>query len=154
WCGHAWQTIILDDRKTFDAHPEYLALVKGKRQGPQLCVSNPDVRRLVADWALEQLRKRPELDMVSLETSDGDGHCECDQCRKLGSISDRVFGLANDVARVVAKERPGKMVGLYAYNDHGEPPTFDLEPNVYVQSTAGFIRGKYTFDELMELWPR
>jgi hypothetical protein len=154
WCGHAWQTIILDNRKTFDAHPEYLALVKGKRQGPQLCVSKPDVRRLVTDWALEQLRKRPELDMVSLETSDGDGHCECDECRKLGSISDRVFGLANEVARAVAEERPGKMVGLYAYNDHCEPPSFALEPNVYVQSTAGFIRGKYTFDELMELWPR
>ena len=31
---------------------------------------------------------------------------------------------------------------------------FALAPNVYVQSTAGFIRGKYTFDELMDLWPR
>ena len=37
------------------------------------------------------------------------------------------------------------MVGLYAYNDHCEPPSFALEPNVYVQSTAGFIRGQYTF---------
>ena len=46
------------------------------------------------------------------------------------------------------------MVGLYAYNDHCEPPSFALEPNVYVQSTAGFIRGRYTFDELMELWPQ
>jgi hypothetical protein len=43
---------------------------------------------------------------------------------------------------------------MYAYNDHCEPPSFALEPNVYVQSTAGFIRGRFTFEELMELWPR
>lgn len=27
-CGHAWQSIIAAYQKTFDAHPEYLALVK------------------------------------------------------------------------------------------------------------------------------
>jgi hypothetical protein len=153
-CGHAWQTIIAAHQKTFDEHPEYLALVDGKRQGPQLCVSNPEVRKLVAQDALGQFRRQPQRDMVSLETSDGGGHCQCDACQRLGSISDRVFGLANEVARVVAEKYPGKMVGLYAYNDHCEPPSFPLEPNVYVQSTAGFIRGKYTFKELMDLWPK
>ena len=64
------------DRATFDAHSEYLALVKGARRGPQLCVSNPAVRQLAIEWALGQLRRRPELDMVSLETSDGSDHCE------------------------------------------------------------------------------
>lgn len=62
--------------------------------------------------------------------------------------------LANEVARAVAQQRPGKFVGLYAYNEHNEPPSFDLEPNVYVQLTAGFIRGRYSFDELVELWPQ
>ena len=92
--------------------------------------------------------------MVSLETSDGSDHCECEPCQQLGSISERAFGLANEAARAIAKEFPGKMVGMYAYNDHCEPPSFALEPNVYVQSTAGFIRGRYTFDELMEIWPQ
>jgi hypothetical protein len=154
YCGHAWQTIISDNQAAFDAHPEYLALTGGKRQGPQFCVSNPEVRKIAAQWAVGYLRRHPSADMVSLETADGDGHCECDGCKKLGSISDRVFGLANEVARVIATECPGKLVGLYAYNDHCEPPSFDLEPNVYVQSTAGFIRGQYSFDELIELWPK
>ena len=154
WCGHAWQSIIRDNQAAFDAHPEYLALVKDERRGPQFCVSNPAMRKIAAEWALGQLRRRPELDMVSMETSDGSNHCECESCGKLGSISDRVFGLANEVAGVVAGEFPGKMVGMYAYNDHCEPPSFALAPNVYVQSTAGFIRGRYTFDELMELWPK
>lgn len=154
WCGHAWQSIIAANKKTFDAHPEYLALVKGKRRGPQFCVSNGEVRKIAVRWAMDQFRRRPALDMVSMETSDGSDHCQCQRCRKLGGISDRAFGLANEVARAVAKAYPGKMVGMYAYNDHCEPPSFALEPNVYIQSTAGFIRGRYTFDELMVLWPK
>jgi hypothetical protein len=153
-CGHVWQSIIGQNQKTFDAHPEYLALVKGKRQGEQLCVSNPQVRQLATRWALDQLKSRPHEDMVSMETSDGGGHCECEQCRKLGGISERVFGLANEVARAVARQYPGKMVGMLAYGDHCEPPSFALEPNVFVMPTAGFITGKYTFPELMELWPK
>lgn len=153
-CGHAWQSIIADNRAEFEAHPEYRALTAGSRQGEQLCVSNPAVRDLAVAWALDQLRRNPSQDMVSMECSDGGGQCECVECQKMGTISDRVFGLANTVAKAVAAEFPGKMVGLYAYNEHCEPPSFALEPNVYVQSTAGFITGKYTFDELVTLWPK
>ncbi len=152
--GHAWQAIIAANKKTFEEHPEYLALVKGKRQGEQLCVSNPAVRRIAIEWALSQLDKHPDADMISMECSDGDGHCECEHCRKMGSVSDRVFGLANEAARAVQQKRPGKVVGVLAYSSHSEPPTFELEPNVHVQLTAGFIRGRYTHAELLDLWPK
>lgn len=153
-CGHAWQAVISDNQAAFDKHPEYLALVGGKRQGEQLCVSNPAVREMAARWAVNFFKKDPAADMATIEPADGGGQCECAACARLGTVSDRVFGLANEVGRVVAKERPGKMVGLYAYNEHSEPPAAALEPNVYVQLTAGFTRGRYTFDELLELWPR
>jgi hypothetical protein len=152
--GHAWQDIIANNAKLFKEHPEYLALTKGKRQGEQLCVSNAAVQRLAVEHVLKQFERRPGLEMASIECSDGGGHCECEECKKLGSYSNQVFGLANHVARAVAAKYPGKRVGLYAYNEHSEPPTFDLEPNVYVQLTAGFTTGRYTFDELMEEWPR
>ncbi|MCY2990839.1 MAG: DUF4838 domain-containing protein [Planctomycetota bacterium] len=108
-CGHAWQTILDENRQTFDAHPEFLALVKDKRQGPQFCVSRPEVRKLAIEHALGHFEKHPESDMVSLETSDGNGHCECPECLRMGSISERVFGLANEAARVVAAKYPGKI---------------------------------------------
>ena len=95
--------------------------------------------------------------MVSLDCADGDGHCESAECAKLGSISNRVFGLANHAARSIAKSHPGKMVGLlrcWPTTKHSEPPDFALEPNVYVQLTMGFNRGRYSFDELRELWPK
>ena len=75
--GHAWQSIIAEDSETFKKHPEYLALVGGKRQGVQLCVSNPEVRKIAAQWVLDRFEKKPEVDMVSLEPSDGARHCEC-----------------------------------------------------------------------------
>jgi hypothetical protein len=152
--GHAWQTIIDDHRALFAAHPEYRALNGGKRQGEQLCVSNPAVRKIAVDWALDYLRKNPSAEMVSMDCSDGDGQCECPECKRMGSVSDRVFGLANEAARAVAETHPGKMVGILAYNEHCEPPSFALELNVHVQLTAGFIRGRYRFDELLELWPK
>ncbi len=153
-CGHAWQAIIRRNREAFDKHPEYLALVDGQRRGPQMCVANPAVRKLAVRYALDAFAADPNRHMVSMETSDGSDHCQCTACRKLGGISDRAFGLANEAARAVAEKHPGKMIGMLAYNDHCEPPSFPLEDNVYVQSTAGFIRGPHTHEELMELWPK
>lgn len=154
FAGHAWQNVISANKKTFEEHTEYIALVKGERKGEQLCVSNPAVRELAVKWALDEIAKHPDREMVSMECSDGDGHCECAACAKLGTISDRVFGLANDVAKVVAVKHPGKLVGCLAYNQHSEPPHFQLEANVYVQLTVGFIRGNYSFEQLADLWPQ
>jgi hypothetical protein len=82
--GHAWQSIIAANKKMFDEHPEYLALVKGERKGEQLCVSNPAVRRLASEYALGWLAKNPDAEMVSMECSDGGGQCACEHCQKLG----------------------------------------------------------------------
>ncbi len=154
YAGHAYEAMVANHKALFDAHPEYLALVKGERRKPQLCISNPAVKELAVKWCLDFFQKNPDREMVSLDCADGDGHCECPECAKLGGISNRVFGLANHAARIVKKTHPDKMIGLLAYNEHSEPPDFDLEPNVYVQLTMGFIRGRYSFDELRELWPK
>ena len=46
YAGHAWQSIILSNKKIFAEHPEYLALVKGERKGEQLCVRDRKSTRL------------------------------------------------------------------------------------------------------------
>lgn len=153
-CAHAWQAIIADNKTAFAEHPEYLSLVSGKRQGVKLCVSNPEVRRIATEWVLKQFEANPSRDMVSLEPSDGVGQCECVKCLKLGSISDRVFGLANEVARAVTRAYPGKLVGMLAYSDHSVPPSFALEPNVYVQLTTSLLFGNRSFEDLLEAWPK
>ena len=153
--GHAWQGIILANKKILGT-----SRVPGPGQGPngqgeQLCVSNPAVRRLAIDYALANLKKRPEAEMTSMECSDGDGQCECDQCASLGSVSDRVFGLANEVAREVRKELPGRMVGLPRLQPTQRAALrYSSNRNLYVQLCAGFIRGPYSHEQLLELWPK
>src|SRR6185369_5472406 len=49
-----------------------------------------------------------------------------------GTESDQTFYLANQVAKAVAKEFPGRYVSLLAYAGHAAPPSIPLEPNVFV----------------------
>lgn len=156
--GHAWQRIISQNRAQFDEHPEYLALLlptedtPARRGGSKLCISNPEVVALCRRYALDYFAENPDEDMVSMEPSDGGGYCTCADCRAMGTVPERVHWLTNQVARTVAEHYPGKLVGTLAYYLHSEPPSFHMEPNVYVQITAGFTRGRYTFDELVEIW--
>ncbi len=139
-------------RAEFVAHPEYFALVDGQRKGPQLCVSNPGLQKVVVAYARHYLDRAPTDDMVSLDPADTAGWCTCDTCAKLGSPSVQPFYLANLVARELQQSHPGKYVGLLAYSWHSDPPDFVLEPNVFVQLTAGMNASKLSFDELLEAW--
>lgn len=154
--GHAYGSIIRTNKSEFDAHPEYYALVGGKRNiHPQakFCISNYDLRRLVVKHAVRQLKENPQLDSISLDPSDGGGWCECDNCNSIGSISDRVVILANEVAKAINNLGLGdKYVGMYAYNRHAPPPTIRVDPHVIISCTTAFITGGYTFDQIIERW--
>lgn len=150
--SHMYQSFIRNYSDTFAAHPEYRALVGGERKGNKLCISNPGLRALVLEHVREQLSQDPDADCISLEPSDGGGWCECDACAEMGSISDRAVILANEAARMLQKEFPGTHIGLLAYNQHSPPPTVRVEPNVIVKIQTAFIRGGYTFDELIQGW--
>lgn len=164
-CGHAWQRIISEHKETFQQHPEYLAwrpirhqqtgeVLSGERGGEKFCISNPRLVELCRQHGRDYFQKHPDADMVSLEPSDGGGHCQCEKCLAMGSVPQRVHYLTNEVAKAVRRKHPGKYVGTYAYNLHSEPPSFKMEPNVYVQITAGFTRGQYTFLELIDQWAK
>lgn len=154
--GHALFAVIDQNKTEFDRHPEYYALTGGKRQGPQIELTNPAVRRMVIEYALRYFREHPDADMVSLDPADGGGYSESAESQKLGTPGDAIFGMANEAARALEAAYPGqhKMVGLYAYNWHSDPPPFALEPNVYVQLTMAFAGGKLTTPELLEAWPQ
>jgi hypothetical protein len=156
---HNWHAIPmafkedgLPFKQEFDAHPEYFALVDGKRTPPQLCVANGGLQKLVTRYATKFFEKNPEAHMVSLDTADQGGWCTCPECAKLGPYPCQPFFLANVVAKELQKVHPGKYVGLLAYSWHSDAPPFTLEPNVYVQLTAGMNASKFSFDELFKLW--
>jgi class 3 adenylate cyclase len=150
--GHIYGFIIRARKPVFEEHPEYLALVDGKRQGQKFCVSNPDLRKLVVDYALERLAADPTADSVSMEPSDGGGFCECAECAKLGSISSQVVLLANEVAEAVSQQYPDKFVSILAYNYHTAPPEIRVHPRIVVTICAGQLTGSWTPNELFEAW--
>jgi len=155
--GHSYAAIIGRMGKQFDAHPEYFSLIDGerrpKRQG-KFCISNPGLRQLVVDYASDYFEKRPLEDSISLDPSDGGGWCQCAPCAAMGSVSDRVVLLANQVATALEAKLPGKIIGFYAYNLHSPPPTVRLHPNIVVSIATAFITGGYTFAEVAEGWQK
>ena len=153
--GHAYNGIISRNRRVFEEHPEYLALVDGMRGGSKFCISNPGLRELVVRDAVAQLKADPQLDSISLDPSDGGGWCTCPACQNMGSVSDRVIILANAAAEAINKLGLGdKYIGTYAYNYHSPPPSVRVHPKVIVSLATAFIKGDQTFDEMLAGWSR
>lgn len=149
--GHSYGGIINRNRAEFEAHPEYGALVNGKRGRSKFCISNPDLRKLVVEDA--KRRVQSGTDSISMDPSDGGGWCECKDCDAMGGISNRVLTLANEVAEGVNQQGFGDIyVGIYAYSHHCAPPTIDVHPKVIVSATTGFLTGGYTFEQVVQGW--
>jgi len=148
---------------TQTTHPEYWAARKQadgtlvrNPGGWQMELANPEVRKILVKYALDYFKANPNSDMVNLEPADTTEHSESPESLAMGSVSDRVFGMANEVAKAVEKAYPGqqKMVGLLSYNSYWDPPSFKLEPNVHVQTSWIPAGGKkYSFEERDRIWP-
>ncbi len=124
-------------------HPEYYALVGGKRTPTQICTTNPDVIKLAMKAADKFFAERPHADSFPVEPNDTLEFCQCEKCVALDPegqdadglplVTDRVIIFANEVARELRKKYPGKYVGLFAYNNHSLPPVkVKPEPEVLV----------------------
>lgn len=154
--GHAYGQLVRSQQKTFDAHPEYYALLDGERRvAPEtkLCISNPGVREAAVAYALQFFEKNPEADSVSVDPSDGGNWCECADCVRMGPPNDRATILANTVAEGVTKKLgPNRFVGMYAYNYHSEPPSVRVHPNVIISVATAFIKGGLKLDDLIAGW--
>ncbi len=149
--GHAYGGIIRAKQAVFDEHPEFYALIDGKRNvHPQakLCIGNAKLRQTVVEFAKEYSERQSDEDCISMDPSDGGGWCECKLCQSIGSPSDRALTLANQVADAV---KP-RYVGMYAYNYHSPPPTIRVQPNVCINAATAFIKGGRTIDEIISGW--
>lgn len=115
---------FLPPDKYFEAHPEWGALVNGKRQrwtetGGQLCLSNREVIAAMVKAANEQLDANPGQHVISISTNDNYFRCECDQCQALEKKENAASGpliyFVNAVAREVKKTHPDALIHTLAY---------------------------------------
>ena len=134
-------------------HPEYYALVSPEKwigepkpskptrlsdptmPGPwQLCTSNPDVRRIIA----EKLAANKTDGIQSISPNDGYGFCECENCKaqdgedakrhgRYWALTNRMYNFAEDIAKQVKKLNPKTKVGMFAYSFYDGVPDGKVE---------------------------
>ncbi|MGZ4097892.1 MAG: DUF4838 domain-containing protein [Bacteroidia bacterium] len=162
--GHYGEAFNLKHKTELEKHSEYLALVKGKRawsESAKWCISNKGLRDLfIADRVeelnvmLRQSHYGNEPISVSVDPADGYGDCECENCKKMGTVSDRVFFLANEVARQFQKITPRAFANLYAYNTHAATPSFKLSANLIVQLIPYAFQSFGTPEQMIAEWKK
>jgi len=112
----------------FETHPEYFSLVKGQRlrEHSQLCLTNPDVLRIVTQATLERIRKDPTAKIFSVSQNDWRNPCECPDCKAIddreGSHAGTMITFVNQVAEAVEKEFPDIWIETLAYQYTRKPP--------------------------------
>jgi hypothetical protein len=114
----------------FATHPEYFPLIDGKRANGdvQRCLSNPDVLRLAIKGVRHWIKEEPEALLYSVSQNDNKRFCSCSQCQAIearhgGQHSGRYLWFVNQVAEVVAREHPDKLIDTRAYQFTEALPT-------------------------------
>ncbi len=112
----------------FDEHPEYFSEVNGKRlkERTQLCLTNPDVLRIVTSNVLANIRKDPGKTFYGVSQNDYGNYCTCRKCREAdkreGAHSGTIIAFVNKVAEAVEKEFPDVKIETLAYTYSRKPP--------------------------------
>ncbi|MDP3879107.1 MAG: DUF4838 domain-containing protein [Dehalococcoidales bacterium] len=142
---HTYSSII--DISEYPKHPDWFI---GSPPGGtwQLNPENPEVIARAIQYARDQLSQPPvktpySIDPLGLGAAcisprDGGGFNPPYDQTNVQLITDRVFYLANEVAKAIKTEFPGKYVSLLNYFIYSGVPTYDLEPNLLAFVTTGY----------------
>jgi hypothetical protein len=117
WSSH---NVVLPEA-LFDRHPEYFAEIGGKRYKNNICFSNPEVDRIVAAETAAYVRKRPDLDLLSVFPGDNQDYCRCAQCARL-DVSTAWFEFYNRLTDSLKKEFPHLRFATIAYQGYRDVP--------------------------------
>ena len=170
--GHSWE-IFVPKEKYYKDHPEYFALINGKRADSRasfLCTSNPEVRQIM----VREIRKLFDegYDWVQLGQTDGmtygNGTCQCTECEKLDTFSEmgnsnfplerlqehppeRILLAHKWIADECRKSHPDKTIHLLLYQLSRMPSKlFDsYGDNVVAENAIGSYDG---FKQVTESW--
>jgi len=99
----------------YGSHPEYYALRNGKRIPTQLCLTNPDVLRIVTEQVTSMLEEFPESEVISVSQDDNQQYCQCENCNLIDEKEGSPSGTMIDFVNKVAEQFPDKMISTLAY---------------------------------------
>ena len=125
--------LLLPPAQYFTAHPDYFALIGGKRVEGQLCLSNPDVLKIVTDNLAQRIKQNPSAKYWSVSQNDNQQFCQCDRCRRTDSIYKSHQGTILTFVNKIAQHFPDKTISTLAYQYSEKPPEGLLpEKNVMI----------------------
>ncbi|MHA1870368.1 MAG: DUF4838 domain-containing protein, partial [Promethearchaeota archaeon] len=171
--GHMTHTFyqLVEPKKYFKDHPEYFALVDGKRRKnmAQLCLSNPDVLEIAKRKVLEWFEEDPEVISIGVVQNDINGYCECENCKKIeqeygGAHSAPIIKFCNAIAEEVEKKYPDKFIHTIAYTYSLDPPKnlkvrdniivvpCDMYPECADEKPIGETEATKKFVEIIKEW--
>jgi len=125
----------------FEAHPDWFGLYKDKRTentkiigGVNYCTSNPDAtHELVKNMVQAFIDGQGKYaDIAKLNMLDVGKWCECENCKRQGTYTDRLFHIADAVLKEIQKAREeGRLkrevfLTASAYSETLPPPTRPL----------------------------
>jgi hypothetical protein len=139
WAVHTFYP-LMPPEEFFQDHPEYYSLLGGKRTADhaQLCLSNPDVLRIITERIKQKMRALPQYLIYDVSQNDWNNPCACPKCQEIvdreGSQSGPIIQFVNQVADSVKAEFPTKFIGTLAYSYTRKPPgTLKPRDNVVVR---------------------
>lgn len=129
----------------FDAHPEFFALVDGKRRKDVFyCLTNPDVVSLTASNIVARFKRDGGVGQYHFGQADSvHGFCKCERCLAVAGKDataddiSRSFGLfVKDVAARVWKECPEADLSLWAYSNYRRYTGLEQDPRMRIWYTT------------------
>ena len=155
--GHNMSTRWLPKKKYGKTNPEYYMLVDGTRRTEgytQLCYSNPEMTKTFIKETLDIVKTLPEYyETINIMIDDTPTFCQCEGCEKPIKLpngktiektneaykSTLFYMFLNQVARAVAKARPGLDIKCFGYFFTAVPPEIPVEKNIRI-SFCPYVR--------------
>jgi hypothetical protein len=135
--GHNWEAI---GPGAFEAHPDWFAARRGQRLKPEgrykLETTNPALVEAFAAKAMEAFRRDRSLHSFSFSPADSEGWSDSPESRALyevdphgaPSVTRLILKFYNDVARIVGREFPDRLLCGYVYGQYLYPPRTGIPP--------------------------
>src|SRR5690606_34784914 len=108
------------------------ALVKGKRQASQLCLSNENVYKIVVSEFKKRMADNPDALYWSISPNDDNGWCTCDKCSAVDNEQGGPAGSLIKFVNRVAGAFPDHKFTTLAYGYTHKAPRMKPAANVYV----------------------
>jgi hypothetical protein len=116
----------------YEDHPEYYAMIGGKRLPTQLCLTNAEVLQLVQKEVGVYFEKYPDAAVISVSTNDNTQYCQCSECSAMDEQEGGATGTLLNFVNAVARAFPEKTISTLAYQYTRKPSKVVPEKNVLI----------------------